>query len=153
MISSHYAKSEAGELSFCVLRSRAGPWVLSLVLSFTSREDAHISGRRTVYACVCVKLYLTLCDPMDCSLPGSSVHWIFQARILEWVVLPFSRGSSQPRDRTQVSRIAGRFFTSWATREAPGPVKKETVMCLPVLHGAEHGKGTLHVCWMTSWVT
>ena len=55
---------------------------------------------------------------MDCSPPSSSVHGILQARILEWVVIPFSRGSSQPRDRTQVSSIAGRFFTIWATREA-----------------------------------
>ena len=46
------------------------------------------------------------------------VHEILQARILEWVAFPFSRGSSQPRDQTQVSHIAGRFFTSWATREA-----------------------------------
>ena len=60
----------------------------------------------------------TLCDPMDCSLPGSSVHGTLQARILEWVATPFSRGSSQPRDRTWVSCIAGRFFTLWATREA-----------------------------------
>ena len=49
--------------------------------------------------------------------PDSSVHGILQARILEWVAIPFSRGSSQPRDRTQVSHIAGRFFTIWATRE------------------------------------
>ena len=55
----------------------------------------------------------TLCNPMD-----YTVHEILQARILEWVAFPFSRGSSQPRDRTQVSHIAGRFFTSWATREA-----------------------------------
>ena len=61
---------------------------------------------------------LTLCDLMDCSLPGSSVHEIFQARVLEWVAISFSRGSSQPRDRTRVSRIAGRRFTVWATREA-----------------------------------
>ena len=61
---------------------------------------------------------LTLCDPMDCNLPGSPVHGILQARILEWVAVPFSGGSSQPRDRTQVSCIAGRFFTIWATREA-----------------------------------
>ena len=53
---------------------------------------------------------LTLGDPMDCSLPGSSVHGILQARILKWVGIPFSRGSSQPRDQTQVSCIAGRFF-------------------------------------------
>ena len=51
---------------------------------------------------------LTLCDPMDCSLPGSSVHGIFQARILEWVTISFSRGTSWPRDRTRVSGIVGR---------------------------------------------
>ena len=54
--------------------------------------------------------YLTLCDPMDCSLPGSSVHGIFQARVLEWGAIAFSRGSSQPRDRTRVSHIVGRCF-------------------------------------------
>ena len=54
-----------------------------------------------------------LWDSMD-----YTVHGILQARILEWVAFPFSRGSSQPKDQTQVSRIAGRFFTSWATREA-----------------------------------
>ena len=54
---------------------------------------------------------LTLCDPMECSLPGSSVHRILQARILEWVAIPFSRGSSQPRGQTWVSCIAGRFLT------------------------------------------
>ena len=59
----------------------------------------------------------TLCDPMDCSLPGSSVHGIFQARVLEWVAISFSKRSSQPRDGTRVSRIAGRRFTIWATRE------------------------------------
>ena len=57
--------------------------------------------------------YLALCDPMDCSSPGSSVRGISQARILEWVAISFSRGSSWPRDFTQVSRIAGRFFTLW----------------------------------------
>ena len=55
----------------------------------------------------------TLCDPMD-----YAVHGILQARILEWVAVPFSRGSSQPRDWTQDSSIAGRFFASWAIREA-----------------------------------
>ena len=59
----------------------------------------------------------TLCNPMDCSLPGSSVRGILQARVLEWVAIPFSRGSSLPRDWTQVSCIAGRRFTIWATRE------------------------------------
>ena len=55
----------------------------------------------------------TLYEPMD-----YTVHGLLQARILEWVAFPFSRGSSQPRDRTQVSCIAGRFFASWATGEA-----------------------------------
>ena len=60
----------------------------------------------------------TLCDPMDCSLSGSSVHGIFQARVLEWIAISFSRGSSRPRNRTRISHIAGRRFTVWATREA-----------------------------------
>ena len=59
----------------------------------------------------------TLCNPMDCSPRVSSIHEIFQARILEWIAIPFSRGSSQPRDCTWVSRTAGRFFTNWASRE------------------------------------
>ena len=60
----------------------------------------------------------TLCNPMDCSPPGSLVHGIFQAWILEWVAISFSRGSFWPRDQTQVSHIVGRRFTIWATREA-----------------------------------
>ena len=59
----------------------------------------------------------TLCNPMD-----STGHGILQAKILEWVAFPFSRGSSQPRERTQVSCIVGGFFTSWTTREAPPPL-------------------------------
>ena len=60
---------------------------------------------------------LNLCDTMDCSLAGSSIHGIFQARILEWVAIFFSRRSSRPRDWTWVSLIVGRCFTLWATRE------------------------------------
>ena len=60
----------------------------------------------------CAQSRLTLCDPTDCSPPGSSVHGILQARILEWVAMPFSRGSSHPRDWTQVSCIVGRFLTT-----------------------------------------
>ena len=59
---------------------------------------------------------LTLCNPTDCRSPASSVHGILQARILEWpLTIPFSRGSSQPRDQTWGSCIAGRFFIVWAT--------------------------------------
>ena len=61
----------------------------------------------------------TLCDPVDCSLPGFSIHGILQARILEWVTISFSRGYSWPRDLTQVSRIGGRHFNLSANREAP----------------------------------
>ena len=59
----------------------------------------------------------TLCNPMDCSLSGSSVRGIFQAIVPEWIAISFSSGSSQPRDRTWVSHIVDRRFTVWATRE------------------------------------
>ena len=69
-----------------------------------------------MWVCVCVLVIqscLILWDPMDCSSPGSSVHGILQARILEWVAIPFSRTSSQTRDLTWVSHVAGGFFTFW----------------------------------------
>ena len=65
-----------------------------------------------------IQLCLTLCDSMACSLVGSSVHGILQERILEWFAIAFSRGSSQPRDRTWVSHIAGRQFTLMAPKMA-----------------------------------
>ena len=76
-----------------------------------------------VCVCVCVCMLIArfcpiLCDPVDCSPPGPSVHEILQARILEKVAISSSRGFSPPRDQTQVSCIAGRFFTVWATRAA-----------------------------------
>ena len=77
---------------------------------------------------------LTLCDPMDCSSPGFSIYGIFQARILEWVVIPFSRGSAQHRNQTQVSCITGEFLPSWATREAPKCSKLELKKILYVKH-------------------
>ena len=61
------------------------------------------------------------CDPMDCRPPGSSVHGILQARIMQWEAIPFSRGSSWPRDWSWVSHTTGRFFTIWASRESPHP--------------------------------
>ena len=70
----------------------------------------------------------TLCDPMDCSLPGSSVHGIFQAIVLEWIAISFSRGSSRPSDQSQVSCTAGGFFTA----EPPGKPEIDTV--LGILH-------------------
>ena len=67
----------------------------------------------------------TLFNPLDWSPPGSSVHGILQASILECIAMPSSRGSSWPRDRTQVSCIAGGFFTVWATREDNSPYKPQ----------------------------
>ena len=59
-----------------------------------------------------------LCDPMDCSLPQSSIHGIFQARVLEWVAISFSRGIFPTQGSNPVSHIVGRHFTVWATKEA-----------------------------------
>ena len=80
----------------------------------------------------------TLCDPMS-----YTVHGILQARILEWVTFPFSRGSSQPRDQTQVSLIAGRFFTRWATREAQEYWSGELVSLLQIFPTQELNWGLL----------
>ena len=66
-----------------------------------------------------VKSCLTLCDPMDCSLPCSSVHGIFQARVLEWGAISFSRGSSQPRDRTQVFCIVSKTLYHLSHQGSP----------------------------------
>ena len=71
---------------------------------------------------------------MDCSPPGSSVHGILQARVLEWIAMPSSRGSSTPKDRTWVSCMAGRFFTIWATREAPCQEKLKYVCLSSINH-------------------
>ena len=96
-----------------MLKSKAGQEPMKFVLEVEE-------GKLKLYAIESevARLCPTLCDPMDCSLSASSIHWIFQARVLEWIAIYFSRGSSQPRYQTQVSRIAGRRFTFWATREA-----------------------------------
>ena len=79
-----------------------------------------------LFVCVLVPYSCpALCDPMECSRsPGFSVHGILQARILEWVAIPFPRGSSQPRHGTWVSHTADRFFTFWATREIHSLLEK-----------------------------
>ena len=72
---------------------------------------------------------------MECSLPDSSVHGILQARLLEWVAISFSKGSSRPRNRTQVSQISGRFFTNWATKCAAAAAKSHQscpTLCEPI---------------------
>ena len=101
---------------------RALKWLINLTLPFSTPVSLlSISCELTLNLLCEVKvtqLCLALCDPMDCSSQGSSVHEILQARILNCVVMPSSRGSSQPRDQTQVSCIASKLFTIWATREA-----------------------------------
>ena len=88
----------------------------ALISQLNSRLAAKTNCHKQV--CEVAQSCPILCSPMDCSLPSFSVHGIFQAIILKWVAISFSRGSSWPRDRTQVSRIAGRRFTIWVTREA-----------------------------------
>ena len=87
-------------------------WIL-YQLSHKQSPSLRKSENEVVQSC------LTLCNPMDCSLQGSSIHGIFQARVLEWVVISFSRGSSRPRDWTQVSCICRWILYHWDTREAP----------------------------------
>ena len=95
----------------------------STLFSFHNKASEHFLCLKLFCPCIqhckwkvkvkITQLYLTLCNPMD-----YTVHGILQARILEWLAFHFSRGSSKPRDQTQVSCIAGGLFTSWATREA-----------------------------------
>ena len=85
---------------------------------FLQMRDIWVSCLATLNTCVVVVSHSVVSNslqPMNCSPPGSSVHVILQARILKWVAISFSRGSSQPRDQTWVSCTAGRFFTFWAT--------------------------------------
>ena len=88
-----------------VLINMIGMWIIYHLYSTYSEQGFAV-------LCLVTQLCPTLCDTVDCSLPGSSVHGVLQARILEWVAMPSSRGSSQPRDRTQVSimnKALGRY--------------------------------------------
>ena len=107
-------KSWAGSLNLnvCIIK-----WGLYFSHIAVKNKKSNICEVLAAQSC------LTFCHPMDCSLPGSSVHRLLQARNLKWVAIPFFRGSSWPRDQTQVLWIAGRFFTFWCTAEAPTYVK------------------------------
>ena len=107
-----FCKEHTYLFDFCL-----GAWILNC--TWVLKWHLHVK-QNCVYCCFSVtKPCPTHCDPMDCSPPGSPVHGILQARILEWVAMLSSRESYQPRNWTQVSRIAGEFFTIWAIREAP----------------------------------
>ena len=128
-------------------------WLL-LWISATASEPP----LQVMKVCVLVtQLCPTLYDPMGCSPPVSSVHGIFQARILEWVAIPFSRGSSRLGDWKPVSYIAGRFFTIWATREVPlqliqdsksgiGPFSKQRKSNRVVAMRQDE----FHICWVNA---
>ena len=88
--------------------------------------------------CLVTKSHLTLCDHTDCSLPDSSVHEISQARILEWVALSFSRGSSQPRDRTRISWLAGRFFTTEPSGKPTVDLECVSLRCAALFQSCIH---------------
>ena len=97
-------------------------WILELS-TLSLQQFVNHGSDYSIPALVPVCVLITQSRPMFCDLmnwspPGSSVHGILQARILEWVAIPFSRGSSWPRDWTCVSCIAGRFFTVWVTKKA-----------------------------------
>ena len=120
---------------------------------FPSGEGGQTPCGSRKCSCSVAQSCLTLCDPMDCILPGSSAHGILQARILEWVAISSSRGSSQPRDRTCVSCAscpAGGFFTTEPSGKPfrtenhtkkkwpPTPVQSMKITCPPPTHAYHH---------------
>ena len=104
-------------------------------MSTTTQETSWTNVLHNEMLCLVAHSCLTLCDPMD-----YTVHEILQPRILEWVAVPFSKRSYQPRGRTQVSGIAGGFFTSWGTREAEEYLVAQQVKSLPAMQEIWVGK-------------
>ena len=108
------AQRDTSELKSNANGSQMPPWAALTFSSDSGLYPAPYLNASLEYLCcrcLAAKSRPTLCDPMNCSLPGSSIHGILQARILECVAMLSSGGSSQPRNRTKVSCIAGRFFT------------------------------------------
>ena len=97
----------------CVTFITSSKLFIQLVLVYIQLVLVYSPNKYYAVLCLVTQSCSTLCDPVDCSLPGSSVHRILQARILEWVAMPSSRGSTQPRDQTQVSRTVGGFVIFW----------------------------------------
>ena len=94
------------------------PWLKNEVKSWVMVLTREIMLKWPSVCVLVTQSYTPLCDPVDCSQPGASVHGIFQGRILEWVAISSSRNPSS-RDQTWVSCIEGRLFTTWATRKVP----------------------------------
>ena len=99
------------------------PWVISTFLWFYLTLHLTVIESKSEVTQLC----LTLCNPMDCSLPASSLHGVLQARILEWVAISFSRGSSWLRDQTRASCIADICFNLWATSAQICPTNLRTI--------------------------
>ena len=105
-------------------------WQANIAFVFTDPLGEGFPLSSVYCRCVLVaRSCLTLCHPVGCSPPGSSVHGILQAMVLEWVAISFSRGTSQSRNWTQVSHTAGRYFTDWATWETQ-PRDQGWVFCM-----------------------
>ena len=120
-------------------------YTIEKFLSLPISGILNIMCSQCVCVCVCVcsviQSYLTLGNPMDCYPPGSSLHGILQARILEWVALFFSRGSFRPRDQTRIFCVSctGRWVLYlWATGEAP--CSQQTIICCPKQHRVSPSK-------------
>ena len=121
-----------------------------LLLLVFRNVKTHIYTVRNGFMWICLnvkvkvaQLRLTLCNPMD-----YIVHGILQARILEWVAFPFSRVSSKPRDQTQVSCIAGGFFTSWATGKSKNTGMGSLSLLQRIFPTKELNRGLLHCRWI-----
>ena len=131
-------------ISLCICESMPGKFIIS-ISGMSKVDGSPYYGWKESES-------VSLCDPMDHSPPGSSVHGVLWARILEWVVIPLSRESFQPRDRTQVSCIAGRFFTIWTTRKV-----LLWMSLMQSFEGLNETKGggrsnLLFFPWLTTWV-
>ena len=104
-------------LSLSSVQQQHLPWRLTSNCPLVELLDTYNNSKCECLCCCCLLVLvthscLTLCDPMDCSLPGSPVHGILQVRIMKWVAMPSSKRSSRPWDRTCISCISGRFFTN-----------------------------------------
>ena len=114
-----------------------------VIISQYSKSNLYAVHLKLIQNVLVTQSYLTLCNPMDCSPPGSSVHGILQVRILEWVAMPSSRGSSRPGDQTQVSQLQADSLPSEGKNPLPqGKSKTFTVMYVNCFSIKLRGKET-----------